>query len=269
MNQDLPILYGKGVDGRAFPDCLTPSLPSPPVCRIVCMSDTHDEYSQLVMRNKAGDTFTTVPHGDLLLHAGDAATSPQRAMEDLRRLNYFLESLEIPEQIFVPGNHDLPFDLASKREKALRAVSHPHVALGWKHPSALKVVNTPIGPLKVYGEPRQPWFYSWAFNWPRDRMRELWDEVPSDVDILVTHGPPLGAGDLTTNGKNVGCEFLREWIERVQPRLVVCGHIHNGYGIYMIGKTIVVNASICNERYQGINPPIVINLTKPLIHTEI
>ncbi len=249
--QNLPSLAGPGVTGKPFLDCLSPSIPAGGSVRIVCMSDTHNRYDDPSMVN--------VPSGDILLHAGDATM--QGHVNELVYFNHFLESLDIPKQIFVPGNHDLSFDLKDKRKKALALVSHPHVALGWKHPSASITLDTAIGPLKIYGEPRQPWFYNWAFNWPRDKMGMLWEAVPNDVDILVTHGPPLGAGDRVENGNHVGCEFLRKWIEDVQPKLVVCGHIHPGYGIYTIGKTIVVNASLCNSKYAAVNPPIVITLT--------
>ena len=44
-------------------------------------------------------------------------------------------------------------------------------------------------------------------------------------DILLTHGPPKG--HLDQGGK--GCPQLLREIWRVRPRLVVFGHIHEGY----------------------------------------
>lgn len=41
--------------------------------------------------------------------------------------------------------------------------------------------------------PRQPWFYGWGFNLPRGQaLLEKWNLIPEGVDILITHGPPLG-----------------------------------------------------------------------------
>lgn len=40
---------------------------------------------------------------------------------------------------------------------------------------------------------RQPWFYGWGFNLPRGQaLLEKWNLIPEGVDILITHGPPLG-----------------------------------------------------------------------------
>lgn len=42
---------------------------------------------------------------------------------------------------------------------------------------------------------RQPWFYGWGFNLPRGQaLLEKWNLIPEGVDVLITHGPPLGKG---------------------------------------------------------------------------
>lgn len=44
---------------------------------------------------------------------------------------------------------------------------------------------------------------------------------------------------------------------KIRPRLSVCGHIHEAYGICVHYNGIhLVNASYVNERYQPINKPI-------------
>ena len=32
--------------------------------------------------------------------------------------------------------------------------------------------------------------------------------MPKDVDVLITHGPPAGVGDLTVKGIRAGCQVL-------------------------------------------------------------
>lgn len=97
---------------------------------------------------------------------------------------------------------------------------------------------------KVHASPYTPerWA-SWAFTYPDDLDR--WNPlpgdlgttaagvppVPEDTDILVTHGPPLGLHDMVALGnERVGCPWLLKALERVRPRLHVCGHIHEGFG---------------------------------------
>jgi hypothetical protein len=69
-------------------------------------------------------------------------------------------------------------------------------------------------------------FGNWAFQYPD--IRSVWpDSIPSETDILLTHGPPKG--HLDNGGK--GCPQLLRELSRERPRLVVFGHIHIGRGV--------------------------------------
>jgi hypothetical protein len=50
------------------------------------------------------------------------------------------------------------------------------------------------------------------------------------VDVMMTHGPPLGLLDKTLRDKEVGCEHLLRAARRCKPRLHCFGHIHEGWG---------------------------------------
>lgn len=40
---------------------------------------------------------------------------------------------------------------------------------------------------------RTPWFNGWGFNLPRGQsLLDKWNLIPEGIDILMTHGPPLG-----------------------------------------------------------------------------
>ena len=65
--------------------------------------------------------------------------------------------------------------------------------------------------------------------------------VAGDRLILVTHQPPKGVVDRAFIGIHAGLYELREFDERVQPRLHLCGHIHEARGTGRIGRTLVVN----------------------------
>jgi len=118
--------------------------------------------------------------------------------------------------------------------------------------------------VKIYGSPWQPEFYSWAFNLPRngEDLREKWFWIPSDTDILLTHGPAQGHLDTSGppyNQPNLGCELLAERIAEFKPKIHVCGHIHGGYGYKFDGHTHFFNASILNERYEYANKPMTVD----------
>ena len=54
---------------------------------------------------------------------------------------------------------------------------------------------------------------------------------------------PGGVLDVSSGGRKLGSQAVRETIIRKQPELVVCGHIHGSAGqIDRIGETTVINA---------------------------
>lgn len=119
--------------------------------------------------------------------------------------------------------------------------------------------------LKIYGSPWQPEFCKWAFNVPRGQpCLDKWSRIPNNIDILITHTPPVGHGDLCCSGVRAGCvELLQTIQKRVKPKYHVFGHIHEGYGITSDGRIIFVNASTCDINYLPQNPPIVFDVSLP------
>eukprot|EP01013_Petalomonas_cantuscygni_P025811 TRINITY_DN47918_c0_g1_i1.p1 TRINITY_DN47918_c0_g1~~TRINITY_DN47918_c0_g1_i1.p1 ORF type:complete len:376 (-),score=47.47 TRINITY_DN47918_c0_g1_i1:318-1445(-) len=83
--------------------------------------------------------------------------------------------------------------------------------------------------LRVWGSPYSPEFCRWAFAYPREEETAAWAGMPA-ADIVVTHGPPFGVCDATSQGASVGCAGLRRRLHVVRPALMVCGHIHEAFG---------------------------------------
>jgi hypothetical protein len=50
------------------------------------------------------------------------------------------------------------------------------------------------------------------------------------VDVMMTHGPPMGILDTTNRGEHVGCQHLLRAARRCKPVLHCFGHIHEGWG---------------------------------------
>ncbi len=60
--------------------------------------------------------------------------------------------------------------------------------------------------------------------------------------ILVTHHPPQASKiDITWAKVHAGLPDIRRLIEEYNPRLCLCGHIHEARGYEFIGKTLCVN----------------------------
>lgn len=114
--------------------------------------------------------------------------------------------------------------------------------------------------LRFWGSPWQRRFSDWAFNLEEHELAEKYAAIPADIDVLISHGPPHGYGDW--EGGYLGSPSLTSWIHDYGPELVVCGHIHGGYGISMCGDTRVVNASLMDVEYRPENLPITAELIR-------
>jgi len=73
--------------------------------------------------------------------------------------------------------------------------------------------------------------------------------------------------DKSTHTPHLGCKELLQSVSTiVQPKLHVFGHVHGGYGQlkndHEFGKTLFVNALLCDRKFNIVHSPIVIDLTK-------
>jgi predicted phosphodiesterase len=115
-----------------------------------------------------------------------------------------------------------------------------------------------IDMVKIWGTPWQPEFYNWAFNLPRgEKIKEKWDMIPQNTDILLVHGPPYGKLDyVPRNNENVGCVDMMDKIKEIKPKIVVFGHIHEGFGYVFDGDTHYINAAVLDGNYIFRNKPV-------------
>ncbi len=68
------------------------------------------------------------------------------------------------------------------------------------------------------------------------------------IKIMVPHAPPKDTTvDLVPSGMHVGSQSVRDFIEKNNPDICICGHIHEGRGEDRIGKTKIVNAGMFKD----------------------
>lgn len=208
--------------------------------RLVIISDTHNLLSRM-----------NVPDGDMLIHCGDFCGAGD--MSEVQRFREDFQALPHKYKIVVAGNHDWPFEREHECDQARHALDDF---------TYLQDKGTEIEGLKLYGTPWQPAFGRWAFNLPRQssELADKWRQIPDDVDILITHGPPHGILDRVQFGSRVGCEYLRDRVDKLKPRVHCFGHIHEAYGQEQHGNTLFVNAASVDVRYRLANPAVVVDL---------
>ena len=190
-----------------------------------------------------------VPPGDIVVHCGDSTRTGK--IEEIKDFTQWFAALPHRTKILIAGNHDFGFQLEPELRHSL-----PQNII-YLQDQAVEVEG-----LKFYGSPWQPRFYNWAFNLDRGvPLRQVWDRVPEDTQVLLTHGPPFGILDMTQRGEPVGDEELRRAVFRLPLlKLHVFGHIHESYGLNEQGGTKFVNAALCDLRYRPVHAPVVIDL---------
>jgi Icc-related predicted phosphoesterase len=159
----------------------------------------------------------------------------------------WLRSVPARKIIGVAGNHDFIFQQAPERVPA---------DLPWVY---LQDSRHEWEGLRFWGTPWQPWFHDWAFNLYEPDLVPIWEKIPADTDVLVLHAPPRGYGDGVPqrNGsvRLTGSPSLLARIEKIQPRLVVYGHIHEGRGEWRLGRTVLANVTLADPGYDPVYPP--------------
>jgi Icc-related predicted phosphoesterase len=186
-----------------------------------------------------GKLPSSVPSADLLVIAGDVCPDFYGDYEGEEQLSWLVshfapwaESMAIPI-VMVWGNHDFVGQYQPQRGivKAL--------------PGNVTLLNNSQAELfgkTFYGTSYVLPCGRWAFTAAEEQIREHL-EYAARPDVMISHGPPWGFGDRCYDGRHAGSMALLHWIERKQPSLLVCGHIHEAAGSYSIDNTRLANVA--------------------------
>lgn len=224
--------------------------------RVVAISDVHGKWNKL-----------TIPPCNVLVSTGDYSFRGEKHM--VKDFHTWLNKQPADHIISVQGNHEVWVEQNFEEAKLLAEKCCPKVHFIGDHGTVV------IDGIKFHGSAITPWFYNWAWNRAKTleeaQMRQIkyikdeWDKIPIDTNILLTHGPVYGILDqvpMQTNNfdSHVGCQHLFNRLMQLENcKIHICGHIHYSYGSkYFNGKQFY-NASICDEQYMPINPITIID----------
>ncbi|RCH77742.1 hypothetical protein CU098_005211, partial [Rhizopus stolonifer] len=214
--------------------------------RFVCISDTH------------GKVHFDIPDGDVLIHAGDM--TKRSHIDEFHQTIEWLGSLPHKVKIVTGGNHDILLDTTfgyTEKRQAILDFMKKHNIVYLEHEAYQ--LDASLGSFRLFVSPYAPMHLGGAFM--LDDMSHVWNNVPP-VDVLVTHTPPYGYGDkIMRGGRHVGCQFLRDKIDHIQPQVCVFGHIHEAHGYTRNEQgQLFINACLCDHRYRGNQLPITFDL---------
>ena len=89
-------------------------------------------------------------------------------------------------------------------------------------------------------------------TWTEDDLAETLSGIRQAPDIIISHQPPYGCGDVVMKTMHVGSRNLAKYIGEKKPLLCLCGHIHEAFGVYKLGNTTVVNPGSYREGKYGV-----------------
>ena len=171
-----------------------PIQQKPGTVRFVCISDTHGRHRKV----------KNLPPADVLLHAGDITNTGE--LYQLEDFSDWLKSLtQYKHKVVIAGNHDITLHeeyYANPRIQKKFHYNKPFESSKCRAAIAdgcctfLEDSACEVEGIMVYGSPWQPFFYNWAYNLHRGQdCRLAWEKIPKNkIDVLLTHGPPIGFG---------------------------------------------------------------------------
>lgn len=249
--------------------------------RILCISDTHGKLPDL-----AGYEYDLVIHaGDVCGHHPHPRVHP-KTIEDwefqkewlCKKFVPWVDNLKSPI-VMVAGNHDFVFQQYGFLD-TIESVNALHPKIIYLKDSVIDYKG-----VRIAGFPWSKFFFAWAFNLPEDPERSeeaetaLYAQIPDDVNIVISHGGMYGIldkveEDIVINRLSgieeykrityTGSRILKERLKQCkQMKLFVSGHIHQSYGMERETEElpfIKVNASVLNEQYKLVNPPIIVEI---------
>jgi Icc-related predicted phosphoesterase len=187
--------------------------------RLLAFSDIHRDL------DRAREIASMSAEADVVVAAGDFG-SLHRGVEQLIDMLVVIEK----PTILVPGNNETDDEL---RE----------ACGGWRSSVVLHGEGCSVDGVSFWGLgggiPVTPW--PWSFDLTEDEAAAALAGCPSHVDVLVLHSPPYGYLD-GSGSRSLGSRALLSAIERVQPSVAVCGHIHECAGREAsVGRTRLFN----------------------------
>lgn len=208
----------------------------------VCISDTHSQH----------DLMPPLPKGDILLHTGDF-TLDYGTPEELNSFATWIEKQDFKHKIIIAGNHEITFDV--KREahykktwpnlKDLDFAETKKLLTDKKTFVYLEDSFTIVEGIKIYGTPYNPICFDYGFQREESELKEIYEKIPVDSDIVMTHTPPHGILDKCNSGDIAGSPSLRDiLLNKVNNKVSVFGHIHEAHGKQKIGEKLFLNSAI-------------------------
>ena len=173
--------------------------------KLLAFSDIHRDAAACAAIVAAADT------ADLVIGAGDFASQHQGLAETMQHLAPISG-----KAVYVPGNNETVEALRAATDA--RVLHGEAMQFGGKSIFGIGCAIPPLPPL--------PWM---SYDLTEEEAEALLTKA-GKADILISHSPPKGVADELKGMGSIGSSAVRAAVERLQPDLVFCGHVHDCWG---------------------------------------
>jgi Icc-related predicted phosphoesterase len=206
--------------------------------KICAVSDLHDHMIEL-------------PKCEVLVIAGDISMSGGPVWFEKVFIPYLVDKkYDICLLIF--GNHDDGIYMNAQ----------------WKDielflPDNVKMLNNKVYKyknIKFYGSPNCRYIPGFLNTFNEEKLKNIYSVIPDGIDILITHSPPYGVGDIIKGDDyHLGSVSLMEKVRQIKPKVHIFGHIHTGKKYTKENEIEFFNVSVTDETYDVVYKPTTIN----------
>lgn len=180
--------------------------------RLLHLSDTHGMHRRIEKRYP-------LPEADILVHTGDLTNNGKES--ELKDVDKWFGEIKhrFEHIVIIAGNHDL-YSGKQPRKIIKNAIVLDH--------AIADDISAKYG-LKIFGSPWVPHMRAGNSGGKGHRFHE----IPADIHVLLTHGPPRDIFDSTSSSSSWGSsKELNEAIRRSKPRAHLFGHLHEQRGVW-------------------------------------
>lgn len=196
-------------------------------------------------------------HIDVAIHCGDL--TQESKLDEFQTTIQYLRDLDADLKLVIAGNHDFTLDVPTfernianlrlspdrelvrktygdygeVRDSLFESAKAANILLLDEGSYEFKLRNGAL--LRLYASPYTPSFgesvpgsIDWGFQYDPNEGHQF--DIPQNVDVVITHGPPEGVLDYTASQQRAGCPHLFQAIHRARPRLHCFGYVHRGWG---------------------------------------
>jgi uncharacterized protein len=191
--------------------------------KLYLCSDIHNDFHKAFPKEPV----------DAILCAGDITNYGKT--EEYREAGAWLTRIsKLAPVAYIPGNHDLGLGSVQLNARSRNVLEEMQDLKG------LSIYGASLS--VCYAAPKLATIWD-NMTCNQQAEKAYYEDIPP-CDILLSHSPPSGVTGTDKEWGDIGSAELRKWIVRSQPRLVVCGHVHEPIAREeFIGRTRVLNVA--------------------------